>query len=124
MAAPEQGVTEYASVAEKSGKISTDERRLLEKVAIEAWVAKYRGNGLLGSGRIPGVFVDAQGNPRGDYPLGASFTEQYVNEIVGIIGTLFGAWQESGDLIEQQVITLLEQKAPDCIDAHPSSVSA
>lgn len=110
---PEQFLAEYASVADKLPKLLTDERLLLDKAAIEARVAKYRGNGLLGSGWIPGVFVDAQGNPRGDYPLGASFTEQYVNEIAGIIGTLIGAWQESGDLIEQQVITLLEQKAPD-----------
>ncbi len=110
---PEQFLTEYASVADKLSKLLADEQLLLDKAAIEARVAKYRGNGLLGSGWLPGVFVDAQGNPRGDYPLDASFTEQYINEIAGIIGTLFGAWQEFGDLIEQQVITLLEQKASD-----------
>jgi len=110
---PEQFVAEYASVADKLPKLLTDERLLLDKAAIEARVAKYRGKGLLGSGWLSCIFTDARGNPRGDYPMEAPFIEQYVREVAGIVGVLFDAWQKSGDLVEQQVIALLEQRASD-----------
>lgn len=111
---PDQLMAEYASVADKLQKLLTDERLLLDKAAIEARVTKYRGKGLLGSGWLPcSIFTDARGNPRGDYPVEAPFIEQYVREIAEIIGTLFDAWQKSGDLVEQQVIALLEQRASD-----------
>ena len=108
---PEQFLAEYASIENKLAKLLTDERLLLDKTAIETQVAKYRGKGLMGSGLFAGTFTDARGNPRGDYPIDASFTEQYVREVVEIVGTLLDAWHKNGDLVAQQVIAALDQRA-------------
>ncbi len=108
---PEQFLAEYASADDKLAKLLTDERLLWDKAAIAARAAQYYGKGLLGW--LSARFTDARGNPRGDYPTEAPFTVQYVSEVAEVIEVLFDAWQESGDLVEQQVVALLEQRAPD-----------
>jgi hypothetical protein len=111
---PEQFLAEYASVDDKLAKLLTDGRFLLDKAEIEARVTQYSGKGLLGSGWLPpSTFTDARGHPRGSLDMEGPFIMQYVSEVEGIIGALFGTWQESGDLTEQQIIAFLEQKAPD-----------
>jgi len=108
----EQFLDEYAPTDDKLARLLTDERLLLDKAAIAARVAQFRGKGLSGSGWLTGHFTDERGNPRGDYPFEAPFIKQYVSELAGIIGTLFDAWQKSGNLADRQIITLLERKVP------------
>jgi hypothetical protein len=108
---PEQFLAEYDSVDDKLTRVLNDDRLLLDKAAVEARAAQYRGKGLLGL-LSNGRFTDERGNPRGDYPMEAPFIEQYIREVTGIIGTLFSGWQESEELAEQHIVALLERNVP------------
>lgn len=108
----EQFRSEYASEADKLAKLLADERLLLDHAAIGSRASLYRGRGLAGyldSGR----FVDAQGNPRGNFCFEDRFTVQYVAEVAEVVGTLLRTWRETGDLQEQQIIALVKHNAPD-----------
>ena len=107
---PGQFLAEYDSVDDKLARVLDDDRLLLDKAAIEARAAQYRGKGLLGL--LNSRFTDKRGNPRGDYPMEAPFIERYIREVAGIIGTLFSGWQESEELVEEHIVAWLERNVP------------
>lgn len=97
----EEFIADYASEEDKLSKLINDDRLLLDKSQIEEREASFRGQGLLGW--LQGVFVDAQGNPRGEFDATSRFTVQFITEITEIIEALFLVWQEQGDLTEEQI---------------------
>lgn len=106
----EQFEVEYATENDKLAKLLADERLSLDVAAVEAQAAKFRGKGLLGW--ISSGFVDARGNPRGDFGIDDCFMMQYVYEIAEIIGPLFRVWQEAGELVKEHIVAHLKQLGP------------
>jgi len=94
-------------------KLLTDERLLVDHMAVESRASLHRGEGVLGAVFEPGRFSDARYNPRGSLSIDDRFTLQYVAEVAEIVGALFHTWQETGNLEQQQIVTLLRQNAPD-----------
>lgn len=109
---PEELRAAYSSEQDKLARLLTDEQFSLDRAVIEQRAEKYRGKGLIGY--VSSSFVDGQENPRGEFSIGDRFATQYVGEVAEVVGYLFGAWQEAGELEEQQINSLMQQTGFSC----------
>jgi hypothetical protein len=102
---------EYAAEGDKLARLVGDERLLLDGAVIELRVAKRMGRGL--ADRISSGFVDAHGNPRGEFGTYDWFIMQYVYEIAETVGELLRGWRDQGELLQQDIVAHLKQRGPD-----------
>ncbi len=107
---PEQMKQEYESVENKLETLLTDKRLTIDEAVVKAAIENYGDTGLLGW--IPAADLDQYGNQRSDLregegELARQLEISYVMQIARVIDFLFLTWQETGHLIEEQIISLL-----------------
>ena len=102
---------EYASEDNKLARLLGDERLLLDGAAIELRAGKHIAGGL--ADWMSSGFVDAHGNPRGEFGAYDCFIMQYVYEIAETVGQLLRGWRDAGELLEQDIVARLRQLGPD-----------
>jgi hypothetical protein len=101
---------EYSSVDDKLDKLLNDNRLLIDDEAISESAKKHGPAGLLNG--IPSRNLDEFGNSRTDYrkdgdELTRQYEIKYIMQVADVIGVLFSSWQETGELTEEKIISLL-----------------